>query len=194
MEKPKIINGVNVDNLFGTIDAIKEQPAIAKFKFRAANQWSNGGHNRTTIKDFYGACQTYEHKTPFVFEADEPPVLLGEDQGANPVEYALTALAACITTALVYHAAARGIYLEEVESKLEGDLDLHGFLGIDDSVRKGYEGVRVTFKIKADVPEEELEELVKLGPTYSPVYDIFTNKVPVTVQLEKKEEVAESVA
>jgi uncharacterized OsmC-like protein len=190
-DKPKIVNGVNVDDLFGTIDAIKDQPTIAKFKFRANNKWFNGGHNRTTIKDFYGACQTHEHKSPFVFDADEPPVLLGEDQGANPVEYALTALAACVTTALVYHAAARGIQLEEVESRLEGDLDLHGFLGMDDNVRRGYEGVRLTFKIKADATEEELEEICKLGPTYSPVFDIFTNKVPVSVQLERTEETAE---
>ncbi len=194
MSKPKTLNGVNVDDLFTTIDAIKEQPTIAKFKFRAKNKWVDGGLNRTTIKDFDGACQTHQHKNAFVFEADEPPVLLGEDRGANPVEYALTALAACITTALVYHAAARGIQLEEVESRLEGDLDLHGFLGLDDNVRKGYEGVKVTFKIKADAPEEELEEICKLGPTYSPVFDIFTNKVPVSVQLEKSEETAEVLA
>ena len=191
MSKTKTLNGVNVDDLFTTIDAIKEQPGIANFMFRATNKWINGGHSRTTIKDFYGACQTHEHKKAFVFDADEPAVLLGEDQGANPVEYALTALAACITTALVYHAAARGIQLEEVESRLEGDLDLHGFLGMDDNVRRGYEGVRVTFKIKADAPEEELEEICKLGPTYSPVFDIFTNKVPVSVHLEKSEETAE---
>jgi uncharacterized OsmC-like protein len=194
MSKPKYLNGVNVDDLFTTIDAIKEQPAIAKFKFRADNKWFSGGHNRTTVKEFYGACQTHEHKKSFIFDADEPPVLLGQDQGANPVEYALTALAACITTALVYHAAARGIQLEEVESRLEGDLDLHGFLGIDDSVRKGYEGVRVTFKIKADASEEELEEICRLGPTYSPVFDIFTNKVPVSVHLEKSEENAQILA
>ncbi len=194
MSKPKTLNGVNVDDLFTTIDAIKEQPTIAKFKFRAKNKWVDGGLNRTTIKDFDGACQTHQHKNAFVFEADEPPVLLGEDRGANPVQYALTALVACITTTLVYHAAARGIQLEEVESRLEGDLDLHGFLGLDDNVQKGYEGVKVTFKIKADAPEEELEEICKLGPTYSPVFDIFTNKVPVSVQLQKSEETAEVLA
>lgn len=123
-----------------------------------------------------------------MLDADEPAVLLGEDHGANPVEYALTALAACVTTAMVYHAAARGIKLEEVESTLEGDLDIQGLLGMSDQVRNGYEGVRITFKIKADVPDEQLEEIVKLGPTYSPVYDIFTNKVPVTVRLEKQAE------
>jgi uncharacterized OsmC-like protein len=194
MDKPKIINGVNVDDLFGTINAIKQNPGIAKFNFRAQNKWSNGGLNRTMIKDFYGACQTHDHKQAFTLDADEPPVLLSNDQGPNPVEYALTALAACVTTSIVYHAAARGIKIEAIESKLEGDLDLHGFLGMDDNVRRGYEGVRITFKIKADVPDEQLEEVLKLGPTYSPVYDIFTNKVPVSVQLEKRKKTAESLS
>lgn len=194
MQEPKIVNGVNVDNLFGTINAIKEKPVIAKFNFCVQNKWIDGGLNRTTIKDFYGACQTQPHKQTFVLDADEPPVLLSEDNGPNPVEYALTALAACVTTALVYHAAARGIKIDEVESKLEGDLDVRGLLGIDEKVRNGYESVKITFKIKADVPQEQLEDVVKLGPTYSPVFDIFTNKVPVTVQLEKSEALAQRKA
>ncbi len=184
----KIVNGVNVDDLFGTIEAIKGDPQIAKFKFNASNQWINGGLNQTTVKDFYGACQQQQHKTTFVFKADEPPVLLGNDEGANPVEYALTALAACVTTSLVYHAAARGIRLESVESTLEGDLDLHGFLGMDENVRNGYESVRISFKIKADAPEEKLAEICKLGPTFSPVFDIFTNKVPVSVHLVQNDQ------
>lgn len=183
MKKPSMLNGVNLDDLFGTIDAIKESPSIAKFKFVAKNKWVKGGHNTTTIKDFYGACQTQVRDKEFVFHADEPPVLLGEDIGANPVEYALTALAGCVTTAMVYHAAAKGIKIEEVESTLEGDLDLHGFLGLKEDVRNGYEGVKITFKIKADVSDEELEQVVNLGPTYSPVYDIFTSAVPVKIEL-----------
>ncbi|MCO6473192.1 MAG: OsmC family protein [Melioribacteraceae bacterium] len=185
MNKPNVMNGVNLDDLFGTIEAIKESPSIAKFKFTAKNKWMRGGHNRTTIKDFYGACQTQVRDKAFVFDADEPPVLLGEDQGANPVEYALTALAGCVTTALVYHAAAKGIKIDEVESTLEGDLDLHGFLGLRDDVRNGYEGVNIKFKIKADVPQEKLKEVLMLGPTFSPVYDIFTNAVPVKVMLDQ---------
>ena len=184
-QKPSILNGVNVDQLFGNIDAIKNTPVLGKFKFRANNKWINGGHNHTTIKNFHGVQQEHDHASPFELDADEPPLLLGEDIGPNPVEYALTALAACVTTALVYHAAAKGITLNAVESRLEGDIDLRGFLGISDKVRRGYDNVRIYYKIDADVPDEELEELIQMGCKYSPVFDTFTNSVNVTAQLDR---------
>jgi uncharacterized OsmC-like protein len=185
MSEEKSVNGVNVDELFKTINAIKDAPVIAKFKFRATNKWINGGHNRTTVKNFHGAQKDHIHEKPFILDADEPPLLLGEDLGPNPVEYALAALAGCVTSSIVYHAAAKGIKLNSVESRLEGDIDLRGFLGLSKDVPRGYQEIRVFFKIDADVPEEEIEELVKLGPTYSPVYDTITRAVPVKVQLEK---------
>jgi uncharacterized OsmC-like protein len=194
MSKQKRVNGVNVEDLVSTLDAIKEQPEIAKFKFRATNKWLNGGHNRTTLKDFYGATETQVRGQAIILDADEPPVLLGEDQGPNSVEYALTALAACLTTTIVYHAAARGIEIDEIESTVEGDLDLHGFLNLDENVRNGYEGVRISFNIKADASEEELAKILQLGPTFSPVFDIFTNRVPVTVELAKEKRVLEKRA
>lgn len=183
MQEDKIINGVNVTSLFGTMDAIKEQNDIAAFQFRASNKWVNGANNRTTIDEYYGACETHSRETPFTFEKDEPPILLGEDKGANPVEYLFAALAGCLTTGLVYHAAARGIELDEVESTYEGNIDLRGFLGMDDSVRNGYEGITVTFRIKSDAPREQLEELVKVAQQRSPVYDCVSNPVPVSVKL-----------
>jgi uncharacterized OsmC-like protein len=184
--KETVVNGVNVDELFKTLDAVKKTAAIAKFRFRADNTWINGGHNRTSIRNFYGAgAEDTSRKTPFVLDADEPKVLLGTDRGPNPVEYVLTALAGCLTSSLVYHAAARGIAIEEVESHLEGDLDLRGFLGISDEVRNGYENIRVTFKIKADATEEQLEELVQLARERSPVFDIVSHPVPVSVELQR---------
>ena len=179
------INGVDVDQLFSTIDAIKENPGLAKFELRANNRWINGGHNRTSIKDFYGAGrEDASRKQTFVYDNDEPVVLLGEDNSANPVEFVLHALAGCLTTSLVYHAAAQGIKIDAVESKFEGDLDLRGFLGMKEGVRNGYENIRVTFKIKADAPEEKLKELCELAQQRSPVFDIVTNRVPVHVQLK----------
>jgi len=178
------INGVNVDQLFSTISAIKENPGLAKFKFRANNQWINGGRNRTNIKDFYGAGQEdTTRKLTFVFDNDEPEVLLGQDNSANPTEFVLHALAGCLTTSLVYHAAAQGVKIDAVESEFEGDLDLRGFLGMSEYVRNGYENIRVTFKIKSDAPEEKLKELCELAQKRSPVFDIVTNGVPVNVQL-----------
>jgi uncharacterized OsmC-like protein len=183
-ESPNAVNGVNVDELFKTIDAVKKTPVVAHFRFRARNQWLDGGHNRTTVRNFYGTQQEHERKEAFVLEADEPPVLLGEDRAPNPVEYALTALAACVTSSIVYHAAAKGVRIHSMESRLEGDIDLQGFLGIRDDVPRGYKEIRMYFKIDADAPPEKLEEIVRLGPTYSPVYDTITRAVPVKVQLE----------
>jgi len=185
MSENKTVNGVDVDKLFETIDAVKNSPVIAKFKFRANNRWIKGGHNRTIIKNFYGTQKDHSHANPFELDADEPPLLLGEDKGPNPVEYALTALAACVTTSIVYHAAAKGIKLNSVESRLEGDIDLRGFLGLSKDVPRGYKEIRMFFKIDADAPHEKLEEIVQLGPTYSPVFDTITRAVPVSVKLEK---------
>jgi uncharacterized OsmC-like protein len=182
---PKLVNGVNVDNLFTTIDAIKSQATIAKFKFRVQNTWQGGGQNRSAVNRFYGAGQEVSRQKSFVLHADEPVVLLGQDMAANPVEHLLHALASCLTTSMVYHAAARGIEIEEVESSLEGDLDLHGFLDLDPKVRKGYQGIRVKFRIKADVPDEQLQEIVQLGSGHSPVFDSLTQGVPVSVSAER---------
>jgi uncharacterized OsmC-like protein len=185
MANEKMVNGVDVERLFGTIEAVKENPEIAKFVFRSSNKWMGGGHNRSTIKGFYGACQEDATRTePFVLDADEPPVLLGEDKGPNPVEFVLHALAACMTTSLVYHAAARGIEIRSLETRFEGDLDLRGFLGLDESVRNGYQGIRVTFKIEGDASQEQLEELVEVSKGRSPVFDVVTSPVPVDVRVE----------
>lgn len=182
-----VLNGVNVTALVDTIGAIKEHAEIAKFKFRATNQWINGGHNRTTIKDFYGACQEdTSRKQAFVLDNDEPAVLLGEDNGANPVEYVLNALAGCMTTTMVYKAAVHGIKIEEVESELEGDLDLRGLLQISDEVRNGFQNITIKFKVKTEENDaEHLKVLEELSVT-SPVFDIVTNQVPVNVSVEKK--------
>lgn len=178
-----IVNGVNVTRMGETINAVKNDSKIAKFQFRAKNKWVYGGHNQTTIHGFYGAgAEDTERTQPFVLDADEPPVLLGEDKGPNPVEYVLTALISCMTTTMVYHAAAQGIKIEEVESTLEGDLDLQGFLGLCEDIRKGYENITVRFKVKSDASPDVLEALAK----NSPVYDVVTNPVPVSISVETK--------
>ncbi|MFZ0710458.1 MAG: OsmC family protein, partial [Terrimicrobiaceae bacterium] len=157
----------------------------AKFNFRIRNQWYDAAKNRSTVDDFYGAGQEQFRKTPILLDADEPPVLLGTDSAANPVEYLLHALAACMTTSMVYHAAARGIHIDEIESSLEGDIDLNGFLELDKNVRNGFQGIRVNFKIKADVPDEQLQQIGLLAPGRSPVFDSLTNGVPVSVTTER---------
>jgi len=113
----KVINGVNVTGLMQTIDAVKADATVAKFRFRVHNEWLEGGHNRSTLNEIYGAGQLHHRAKSFEIHADEPIVLLGSDTAPNPSEFLLTALAACVTSSLVYHAAARGIKIEEVESQ-----------------------------------------------------------------------------
>jgi uncharacterized OsmC-like protein len=184
IRKKQIVNGVNVDELLATVDAIRADREIARFNFRASSKWIGGGRSRTIVDDYSGACQEFRRAAPFVIETDEPPVLLGTDRGANPVECLLAALAGCLTTSLVYHAAARGIEIEEVESTFEGDLDLRGFLGIDETVRNGCENICVAFRIKADAPDDALRELVDLARRRSPVFDALTNGVSVAIRLD----------
>ncbi len=185
-QQSKILNGVNVDDLFQTIDVIKEDPSIAKFNFRAKNQWVNGGENRTTVNDYYGAGKTHVRSKSFVFTKDEPPVLLGTDHGANPVEYALTALAGCVTTTLVYWAAVKGVKLNKVESTLEGDIDLQGLLDLDENATVGYESIQINFKIDSDASEETLQELVEIAKKHSPTANTFLNETPVNISLSKE--------
>ncbi len=180
-----MVNGVDVDMLFGTIDAIKDDPSIAKFNFRIRNKWFDAGENHSTMTDFYGANEVHPHLEPFELIADEPPLLLSGDKGPNPVEYALTALAGCLTSTLIYHAAAKGIAIKGVESRLEADLDLRGFLGLSEDVKVGYEQIRVYFKIDADVSDEEKDELIKMAQKYSPTFNTIANATTVTAQLEK---------
>lgn len=178
------LNGVDVSRLFGTIEAIKAEPGIARFNFRLSNKWIDGGHNHSTIKDFHGAMKDHPHVKPFELVADEPEVLLGLDQGPNPVEYLLTGLAGCLTSSLVYHAAAKGIKLRGVESRLEGDLDLRGFLGLSEDVPVGYGEIRVYFKIDADLSDQEKQELIRMAQTYSPVFNTVSKPTTVKVSIE----------
>ncbi|UCD33000.1 MAG: OsmC family protein [Desulfobacterales bacterium] len=183
-EKEKILNGVNLDQLFSTIDLIKKKPDIAKFRFRARNSWVNGTYNRATVKDFYGALEEDNSREPKVFDIDEPPVLLGYNKGNNPVEYLLVALSGCLTTSLIAHASARGIQINGLESRYEGDIDLRGFLGISEDVPVAYQDIRVYFKIDADISDEQKEELIQMAQKYSPVFNTITKSAPVSVHLD----------
>jgi uncharacterized OsmC-like protein len=178
------LNGVNLEQLIGTINAIKETPDIAKFTFRAHNEWISGGHSRTEIQGFYGATQEDTSRSePFVLEGDEPPVLLGANRGSNAVEAVLHALASCLAVGFIYNAAAQGIAVDCLKFDLEGDLDLHGFLGLSDEVRAGYDNIEIKYRVKADAPREKLVELCNYVQRTSPVLDIVRNPVPVKVSL-----------
>lgn len=178
------LNGVNLDQLIGTVKAIQETPELARFQFRARNEWVNGGHSRTEIQGFYGAnSEDVSRMQPFILEGDEPPILLGENHGPNAVEAVLHALASCLAVGFVYNAAVQGITVESLEFDLAGDLDLHAFLGLSDKVRAGYNNIEIKYRVKADAPREKIIELCDYVQNTSPVLDIVRNPVPVQVSL-----------
>lgn len=178
------INGVAVDQLIETIEAVKANPQLAQFRFRARNRWMDGTHNRTSIQGFTaGGAEDASRTEPFQFDNDEPPILLGENRGANPVEFIFHALAGCMTTTFVAYASASGVKIESIETELEGDIDVRGFLGITDEVRRGYREIRVNCRVKSDAPREKIEELFKLAQRRSPVIDVVTNPTPVRFTL-----------
>ena len=180
-----IRNGVDTAQLFATLDAVKAQPELGRFQFRATNTWIDGAHNQATIRDFYGAGgEDTSRVQEWVLDAGEPAILCGADTGPNPAEYLLAALSACLTTSLVYVAAARGVELTEVHSTVEGDMDVRGALGLSDEVRNGFERIRVHFTVTGDAPEEKLREVVARAQRRSAVFDMVSNGVPVTVDVE----------
>ena len=177
-----VLNGLDQEQMFQTLDAIKAEPSLASFEFRAKNRWISGGHNRSTIKDFYGVGREDESRQePFEFHNGEPPVLLGNNEGANPVEYLLHALAGCVTTTTILHATARGIRIEELSTELEGTMDLQGLLALDESVPVGYKQITIKMHIKADCSDEELDDLLAFTKDHSPVCNTVCKPVPVTI-------------
>ena len=179
-------NGLNVEQMVQTVDALKNDPQLAQFEFRARNQWINGGENRSTIQDFYGAGAEDESRSePFVYTNGEPPILLGNNEGGNPVEYLLHALAGCVTTTTVLHATARGIPIHKLSTVLVGDIDLQGLLALDDEAPVGYRSIRIEMDIEADASDEEIEDLISFAKDHSPVCNTVCRPVPVTVERVK---------
>ena len=176
-------NGVDTATLFATLDAVKQAPEAAKFQFRAQNRWISGTHSQSTIDGYFGVGEERRHEAPTVHDADHPKVLVGTDMAPTPVEYLLHALAGCLTAGLANIAAARGVELTEVTSTVEGDIDLNGILGLDDEVRNGFEQIRVTFEVKGDAPPEKLRQIVEQSRARSAVFDVITNSVPVSIQV-----------
>jgi len=180
------INGLDTAALFGTVDAIKANPSLGRFEFRAQNRWINGGENRSRIKEFFGAGNEDTSRTAaFEFVNGEPPVLLGNNEGANPVEFLLHALAGCVTTTTVLHAAARGITIRRLNTELVGDLDVQGLLALDAGVAPGYRQIHIRMHIEADCSDAELDDLLAFAKDHSPVCNTVCRPVPVTLERVK---------
>ena len=179
----QINNGVNVEALVAAREALTEAPEAAQFKWRAACEWKDGTHSYSTVEGFFGLGEEQKRKSTFTFDADHPEVFASEDLGATPVEFVLVGLASCLTAGVAAVAQYRDIQLNSVTATIEGDMDLQGILGIDDEVRNGFEGIRITYDIDADASREDIEALVAQSQKRSAVYDIVTNPTNVTVEV-----------
>ncbi|GGX74275.1 OsmC family protein [Saccharospirillum salsuginis] len=176
-------NGLDLVMMTKTVEALQNDPALAQFEFRASNQWVNGGENRSTIRGFFGAGTEDDSRTEdFTFTNGEPPVLLGNNEGANPVEFLLHALAGCVTTTTVLHAAARGINIRKLSTRLSGNINLEGLLALNDEAQVGYESIRIVMDIDADCSDEELDDLLNFAKDHSPVCNTVCRPVPVMLE------------
>lgn len=177
------LNGLDLEQMTETVDAIKNDPSLARFEFRNRNQWIDGGGNRSTIQGFYGAGREDDsRKEPFEFMNGEPPVLLGKNEGANPVEFLLHALAGCVTTTFVLHAAARGIKIHRLSTSMKGKIDLQGLLGLDETVPAGYESIEILLHVEADCADGELDDLLNFTKGHSPTCNTVCRPVPVSIK------------
>ncbi len=177
----KELNGVDIEGFNETCSLLRKEEKLGKAEFRVQNEWKSGGNNRVVVEGYYAAGQEQKRPKTFTFQADEPPPLLGKDAGANPVEYLLTALSSCMTTSIVYHAAAKDIKIRRLTSEFKGELDLRGFLGLSEKVPKGYKKIYANFKIDTDAPVEKIKEFYQ----FSPVYDMISKSVPIEVDITK---------
>jgi uncharacterized OsmC-like protein len=182
MSNPAVRNGVDTATLFATIDAIKSDPELASFQFRATNRWIAGTHSQSTIQGFFGAHQEMAHSRAYTADSDHPAILVGADNGPTPVEYLLHALAACLTAGVANIAAARNVKLTEVSSTVEGDIDLLGVLGLSREVRNGYRQIKVTFNLKGD-DADKMRQVLEQSRQRSAVFDVLTNGVPVSIDV-----------
>ena len=175
-------NGLNLEQMTGTIEAIQQTPSLAEFEFRASNQWITGARSRTSIQDFYaGGKENTERKEALYVDADQPAFFYGQNTAPNPVEVLLHALDSCLAFTLVSHASVQGIHLDEVETSSEGDMDARGLFGISDNVNKGYNHIRVNMRVKSDADVDTLTAMAM----FSPVYELVSRSVPVEFTLTK---------
>jgi uncharacterized OsmC-like protein len=176
------INGVNTSALKKTIDEVQKNPEMAKCEFRVHNEWINGDENKSEAYKFYAACDEQMHKKTFEFHAGEPELLAGHDKGANPVEFLLSSLSACMTTTITYYAALDGYKIKSMDSDFKGELDLQGLFNLDPKIRPGFQKIYAKFKVETDAPVSKLQEYYH----FSPVYDVISKSVPIDVSIETR--------
>lgn len=179
------INGVDTRRVGQLVEGIIARPELAQMSFTLGSEWTGGFTGASKTGALRQAGEADESRTvSFAFESDEPPALLGDDTAASAGDYALQALAACYAVTFAANAAAREIELESLSLELEGDLDLHGFLGLDAAVRPGLSEIRVTARVESpNATRQQLEQLVRAVEERSPIRDTLASPVRVVTNL-----------
>jgi uncharacterized OsmC-like protein len=182
-ENTTVDNGVNVEALLGAREHMTQMPELAQFQWRAACEWVDGVHSRTTFETFSGAGGEQSHRQPFTVDTDHPELFAAPDNGPTPVEMVMAGLAGCLTAGVASVATNRGIQLRSVRATLEGEMDLAGILGIDSDVRNGFSAIRVRYEIDSDATKTEIEGVIAQSQKRSAVYDVITNPTEVSVEV-----------
>ncbi len=183
------VNGIEVEQIKGMVEAVKKQPQMAQAKIYAKTQWKSGFNNEASMKDFEmgGQMNTTSRKSPFIVAGDHPPELLGTNKGAASVEVLLAALGHCISNGFAMYGAYMGIPIESLTLDLVGDIDMQGMLMLPEpgKVRPGFQEIRATYYVKSKAPRDQLEKLAKMSEDFSPVRDSL-RAVKFTSQLVLK--------
>lgn len=181
VETGRQVNGLDVDALGAVIQEIGREPAKGQVEFRVRSEWKGQTRSRATVESYtIGGQQVHRH---FTIDADEPFELLGRNTAPNPQELLMTALNACITVGYVAGASMKGIKLDKVEIETSGSLDLRGFLGIDPSVRPGYDAIQYVVRIKGDGTPEQFREIHETVMQTSPNYFNISRPVRIDARM-----------
>jgi uncharacterized OsmC-like protein len=183
VDTPAAANGLPIDKLLQSREALSAAPQAAAFQWRARSEWVRGVHSRTTVDGFSGLGAEQAHRSPFVLDVDHPELFHADDEGATPMELVLAALAGCLTAGVASVATMRGVRLRSVVATLTAEHDLRGTLGIDPEVRPGFDRVRVRYEIDADASRSDVEAILAQSQKRSAVFDVLTNPTTVVVEL-----------
>jgi uncharacterized OsmC-like protein len=179
-----IHNGVNVDELNATVEAIRTDPSLAKFVFRSKSRWINRAHLQSTFDSLYGAGEEHKRTTPHFLEGDEPAALLGTDLAPNAAEAALHALSCCMGVTYAYNAAAMGIDINNLSFEMETDTNLQGFLELDPKIRPGLSAMRIKVNLDCNGTKKQIQDLHAKVQRTSPLLDTFRNPVDIKVRTD----------
>lgn len=176
-----VINGIDTAALTQFAGAVQQDPAQGMVSYKVASSWKGGTRMEAKVPGF--SLGGVDYANPFTIGVDEPAQLLGTNTAPSPSELIMSGLNACMMVGYVANAALMGVTLEKLEIETTGSLDLRGFLGLDASVKPGFDEIRYTVRIKGDGTPEQFEEIHKTVTALSPNRWTIANPVKLVPTL-----------